>query len=668
MKNELTEKQKHFIRKRAGLQSSESIAKALKSDVRQVTDYIEILGKTDCRKQRAFTWIARSLPVLFIIFLEFLLRLFHYGGDLRLFVPMKDDMASYFQISPKVGRRYFFMQKTLPSPGRDLFLKKKPENGFRIFVLGGSTAAGYPYGNNVMFSRILNRRLSDMFPDRTVEVVNVAMSAINSYTLLDFTDEIIARKPDLILFYAGHNEYYGAMGAGSMESLGKNPGLVRFYLKLSRFRLFLLVRNITGGIRKSLMHASASEEIDPSATLMARIVANREIPYGSGLYRLGLRQFEENLELMLKKYKDAGVPVILSELISNLRDQPPFVSVKYGSYPAANDRFAQGRKLEQEKRYTEARIFYTEAKDLDALRFRAPEAINQAVHQLAARYGASVVPMRTIFEAASPNGLVGNTLMTDHLHPNINGYFLMADAFFETMRMEEFIASRWDLSRMIPSKTYQENWGITALDSAEAALGIAYLKGGWPFKKDGEANLTLKNYRPSTMAETLAVQILLDPDLNLEQGHVMLAQHYISRKLYKKAFLEYRALYTMVPHEMEFYEKAAELCILENQYAIARAILHRSLNIRETPFNVKWIGQILLMENKTDRALLFLEKAHRMAPKDTQVLFNLGKTHILMQNREGAINVFRQIKTIDPDSRYAAVLQAMLQGAPGPAP
>jgi len=271
--------------------------------------------------------------------------------------------------------------------------------------------------------------------------------------------------------------------------------------------------------------------------------------------------------------------------------------------------------------------------------------------------------MKSVFEAACPNGLIGNTLMTDHLHPDIDGYFLMADAFFEGIRLEGLIAPQWDNSRLIPSKTYQDNWGITALDSAEASLSIAYLKGGWPFKKDVKTNLTLKNYRPVTLAETLAVKILLDPDLNLEQGHVLLAQHYISRKEYRKAFQEYRALYTMVPHEMEFYEKAVELCIHENQYDLARSVLDRSLKFNETPFNIKWTGQLFLLEGRTDRALPYLKKAHRMAPEDTQVLFNLGKTLILMGDMTGANNAFRQLKTIDPASRYTAALQQMIQSS-----
>ena len=49
-------------------------------------------------------------------------------------------------------------------------------------------------------------------------------------------DEIIAIEPDAVLIYAGHNEYYGALGTASTESLGGSTILVRLYLGLRQYR------------------------------------------------------------------------------------------------------------------------------------------------------------------------------------------------------------------------------------------------------------------------------------------------------------------------------------------------------------------------------------------------------------------------------------------------
>ena len=132
------------------------------------------------RKKRIFTLITICLPFLFLLLLEGGLRLFQYGGDTSLFVTASGDYSDYYICNRQVGKRFFLNQTSLPEPSNDVFKKKKPENGYRIFVLGGSTTAGYPYGNNLMFPRILHKRLADTYPEKEIEVVNTAMVAINS--------------------------------------------------------------------------------------------------------------------------------------------------------------------------------------------------------------------------------------------------------------------------------------------------------------------------------------------------------------------------------------------------------------------------------------------------------------------------------------------------------
>ncbi|MEJ0081907.1 MAG: hypothetical protein WDM78_13385 [Puia sp.] len=39
-----------------------------------------------------------------------------------------------------------------------------------------------------------------------------------------------------------------------------------------------------------------------------------------------------------------------------------------------------------------------------------------------------------IFEANSANHMIGNELILEHVHPNLNGYALISDAFYEAMK------------------------------------------------------------------------------------------------------------------------------------------------------------------------------------------------------------------------------------------
>jgi lysophospholipase L1-like esterase len=416
-------------------------------------------------KQRLFQVLLVVIPMLFFLFLEIGLRIFQYGENTDLFVSTPDESSEFFGINPNVSKRYFSKIDFLPTPRKDLFLKQKPANCYRIFVLGGSTTAGFPYGNNLMFTRILHRRLMETFPERRIEMVNTAFSAINSYTLLDFMDEIVDYGPDALLIYAGHNEFYGALGVGSLESAGRSTWLVKLYLKLQRYKSFELLRNMIIGLFKSF---SGSENItDPSATAMARIVKEQTIPLHSGLYQDGKKQFYENMAAILQKAQKAHIPVLLSELVSNIRDQAPFISERNDTLPAALDVFKKARELEKNSRLDEARIAYYQAKDLDLLRFRAPEEFNQIIHELAEKFEVSLVPMQSYFENASPNGLIGTNLIHEHVHPNIDGYFLMADAFYETMRKEKFISKAWDENRIKTSDYYKKIWGTLQSGNTE---------------------------------------------------------------------------------------------------------------------------------------------------------------------------------------------------------
>ncbi|NOY57369.1 MAG: hypothetical protein GXO75_00350, partial [Calditrichaeota bacterium] len=499
---------------------------------------------------------------------------------------------------------------------------------------------------------------SDAFPEKYIEVVNTAMSAINSYTLLDFMDEILANKPDAILIYAGHNEFYGALGVASTESLGKIRWIVKTYLKLIRFKTFLLIRDFIGQMRIGMGNIFSHGSVaDPSATLMERIAGEQSIPFKSTVYEAGKRQFENNLNEIAQKARGRGIPVLFSELVSNVRDLKPFVSIKQEQFPSADDEFLLAQKLEAQGKYEQARQAYHKAKDLDALRFRAPDEFNEIIHRVAERYEISVVPMESCFETASPHRLVGDNLMVDHLHPNIGGYFLMADAFFQEMRENKLIADEWDSTRIRPASYYHNNWALTELDSAYADLNTRSLKGGWPFKPKTLPNHSLNDYRPKTTAQSLALRILQDESVSLESAHLELAKHYVKNKQYEQAFREweYRALIYLIPFDISLYQPAIMSLFRMNQFEKALPLLYQSLRVKETAFAAKWIGQLLLKKGNTKDALAYLEKSYEIKADDPQLLWYLSRAYALNAQSQKSEKVLRELKKIMPLQNKAPV-------------
>src|SRR5262249_36118523 len=91
--------------------------------------------------------------------------------------------------------------------GQPEFLATKPPNGFRVFVLGESSVYGIPYEPRYSFSAFLEKRLKSALPGRVVEVINCGVPAIASWHIPRSAREVVTHEPDVILFYAGHNDY-----------------------------------------------------------------------------------------------------------------------------------------------------------------------------------------------------------------------------------------------------------------------------------------------------------------------------------------------------------------------------------------------------------------------------------------------------------------------------
>jgi tetratricopeptide (TPR) repeat protein len=607
-------------------------------------------------KKIFFTLVTILIPVLFFVFLEIFLRIISYAGDTDLIISGPPEQSKYYTINPNAAARYFSKYEINLQTAYDVFLKQKPANGYRIFVLGGSTAAGYPYGNNLMFSRILNQQLNEVFPGMTVEVINTAAPAINTYTQLDFLNEILDYKPDALLIYSGHNEYYGALGVGSIESLGRCRWFITLYLKLQKFKSFILLRNIITGVLSFFQ----TDTDDISGTLMERMVEDQKIPLGSELYEEGKKQFAANLRDILKQARAANVRVLLSELVSNVRDQKPFISVAGASELTANQAYSRAEAAEKKGDYQQAKKYYYRAKDLDALRFRSPEDFNRIIHNLGREFNVPVVPMKEYFEKESPHGLIDNTLMLEHLHPNSDGYFIMADAFFNTMRDQKMIDADWDSTRIPDFSSFKKTWGYTSLDSVYAALRIQILKGGWPFQPKSAPNKALLAFRRKNIVDSIAVRIIQDKLYNLEHAHVDLAVYYVDRNIYPQAFAEYNALVCLTPYNVSPYIKAAEVLIKAGKLNQAFPILNQSLQLENTVFAQKWMGQILLNQNRIDDAIPYLERAYQADHKDPQLLFNLSGAYALSSEFEKARKLLYDLEKIDPDFPNADNLEDQL--------
>ena len=649
-------------------------------------------------QRRLFTAAMLLVPVLFFALLEGGLRVAGYGADYPLFEPVA-GYEGYQVQNREVARRYFAHQKNVPNSLFDAFPVQKRPGELRVFVQGGSSAAGFPFYRGGAFSRMLEQRLQQTIPERPVEVVNTAMAAVNSFTLLDLAGEILAQQPDVVMIYAGHNEYYGALGAASAETAGRARPVVRAYLALVHLRTVQLLRNAFASLRSARSGQSDGEP--PGSTLMARMVGEQQVPLGGETYRAGLEQFSDNLGRLLALYEAAGVPVYIGTLAANERDHRPFLTVfqdgtdqaawqadmdrgraaaQAGDVPAAVAAFETatrrdtlaaggffylGRAYEAAGRPADARRAYTAASDRDALRFRAPSAFNGVIRELAARHGAHVAEVQEAFQKRSPGGSVGRALMLEHLHPTLDGYAVLADAFYDAL-----VAGGTLGPDAVPIS--DADWAgerlVTPLDSLAGYARVASLMQNWPFRPGEALPFALDLSADGPLEDRLAQRLVAD-DIAWAEAVDQLVAEYERRGLAAEALRLRFAVIQEYPYAPEPYMQAGNLLLRIGQATGDASRRAAAVNFYEAALDrdsadaalTGLIGALRLDAGERAAATALLERAHRLDPSLPQVLYNLAGAYAQAGRYADARRLAEQVPASAP--QYGAA-QRMLATLP----
>ncbi len=580
------------------------------------------------------------IPIIFLILLELSLRIFNYGYDTRQWV---DAGEGKIIINPEIGKRYFNNINFVPKTIEDTFDKVKKENAFRVFVLGGSSAEGYPYTPLGSFSRYIRRRLELVYPHTHIEVVNISMTAVGSYTILDLLPGVLEQKPDLILIYAGHNEYYGALGVGSMESFGSSRALTKLILYLNEFKTTQLVRNSIHWISSIF---SSKESKKSSGTLMSRMAKNQYIILNSDKFNAGIEQFKENLNSILNLINSKGVPVIIGKLVSNLKDQKPFISVNTPDYKTADQIYNRAKTELNENNFHKADSLFRLAKDLDALRFRAPEKMNAVISKLGKEFNAKVVQTDSIFAINSPDGIVGDNLIVDHLHPNISGNQLLGEAYYDVMKKSGYLPhyEKPKITFEMQDSLTRENFMFTKLDSLIGNEIINILKNDWPFVKG--KNHEIKNLPVQKNFLNEIVSEFIDNKITWADAHLKAATGYLRKDDIKK-YLKYMNVLIYQYPELKDLRTALKY-------------FYQKRKIDPRDYTVKRLGIIALMSGNYNDAISNLTECYKSDPKDAMVIFNLAKAYFETKNFYKSVRFINECLNIKPDYPGAKKLKLQI--------
>jgi tetratricopeptide (TPR) repeat protein len=395
-----------------------------------------------------------------------------FSAAVPLFEGAERDGVPVFRVSPA---RLIDSPGAEPAPERE-FLAEKPANGFRVFVVGESSAAGFPYPPAYAFGAWLGRRLAAALPDLAVEVVNAAIAGYSSRRALVAVREITRYEPDLFILYSGHNEwaerrYYSRL-------IDMHPWLFRLRERLFATRLFSVASHWLRRDSESPEQALARfvegqrEEFVEMFAVFSRRVEGRdyatpeEVAQRDALYRA-------NLEEIARTARASGVPIVFITLAQNFADWAPGASThrpglgsaeeaewrahfergaraaRAGDCRAALEAWEEALALDDEhallhyriagceralERWQRARAHYRRASDLDRVPHGAPTAFNDVIRDVAGRYGALVADADAALVAASEHGLVGDDLMVEFAHPNLRAQLLIGAELERVLR------------------------------------------------------------------------------------------------------------------------------------------------------------------------------------------------------------------------------------------
>jgi tetratricopeptide (TPR) repeat protein len=571
-----------------------------------------------------------AIPLLVLAALELGLRVAGYGYSPRFFLPRKIDGQAFLVPNEKFSYR-FFPPKLARSPTLFRMPASKPVGTYRIFLLGESAAFGDPdpaYG----VGRYLEALLEDRYPATDFEVVCVALTAINSHVILPIARECARYDGDLWVIYMGNNEMIGPYGAGTVfGTKAPDPGRVRATLALKTTR--------TGQLMDALLRGLQEDPTMPKTWGGIDMFSRNLLPHDHPGRLKTYANFEANLDAILRTGRQAGVPVVVSTVASNLKDCAPFASLHAGELTPAErtawqETFERGKSLEKAGSHGDALDTYAEAltidsefaelhfrmgtchlalghigearrafelaRDYDALVFRADTRINQALAEGCQRLAGEdlvLVDAAGVLADPPPDAIAGQALFYEHVHYTLDGNYRLARLLAEPAAglLPPEVAKQ-DRGEWADAESCNRRLAVTAWDRQRLWREMIQRTSLTPYTsqssytgnaqyRQGRLRQVLSQIRPDTPEQDRRLYreaIARAPDDSLlRANHAQFLETTTSRS---QAIIEGQQVCRLLPDLAWPHTYVGSLMVREGRHSEARRYFLRALEIRsESP-------------------------------------------------------------------------------------
>ena len=663
-------------------------------------------------KRRLFALICLLVPLVSVAGIEVLLRHLGYGGYQSILREVEDTPNGTLVITEQAGTRGFFFA----NPGRPgyndqyAFHTPKATNTVRIVLVGGSAVKGFPQTRRFAASSFLTEMLSDSWPNRAVEVINLGATAVASFPVREFLKQALEYEPDLVVVYTGHNEFYGAYGVASINRAGTTPRMLEFQY---RVRGLALVQ----GLSRLAQRLSRPK----GKPLMEVMVGQDYVEPEDWQRKAAAKLLYHHVGSMIQMSRDRDVPVLVCSLPSNERDLAPI-----GTHPAEGDvdgvvakamrsydtepeeviseltkllelrpdharaHFYLGKAYFATQDNEKARYHFLRARDLDPMPWRATTESQQGIRRAVAEHGAQLCDVEDVFRKHSPGGIIGWELMDDHVHLSLRGQALLARTIVQalTTRTDSLRVSATRFDSLPDWTVYAEQLGDNRYDRYGVAhtlrvlFNISFMRESNPealrrfdrMARDYERQMTpeilgiAKEWQKKTphaggkrpVSGMVARGLLREKQVEEAMSLFAVAQR--SVPLYTSWHLEYMYFW-LVSREMIYGKLSPEDLDLAAE-EIARGTLLLRNGYSESGLTERYIGRMHQLRGEFAEAIPYLAVARtklyefdRVAA-DQALVFSYVQTGDLERARSLAMN------GVQHSGKYADVYRQILASIP----
>jgi tetratricopeptide (TPR) repeat protein len=631
-------------------------------------------------KSALFTFISIFVfPLLFFVLLELGLTTLGVGKSFEYFHKIDINGRPHYQENPDFADQFYPPSLNI-GPLENTFAEERSPDLLRVYILGGSAAQGFPHKNHGL-DRLLAAQLRAALPSRKIEVINTAMTSVNSHVVYAVARSIPDNSADFAVILMGNNEVVGPYGPGTFnQNFLTNITLIRGLQALKRTRTWQALDSLIQRVRP----IDAQQDLKWEGMQM---FTKHGVPHDDPRMESVYDHYEDNLVSITETLRDKGIHVVLSSVPVNLRHSAPFLSVhnrdlssdlldlwrestRNGAQSSeqkdwddaiahfqaalainpdyADTHFRLATAFENIGQFQQAKAHYQRALDLDALRFRADTRINEIVRRVAAGSDddtVSFVDSAAASEQASQPFQPGWNLFLEHVHYDFAGNHVIAA---EISRSIMGRLTGTDAYQPLPAVEVARRVGFPNFDTIEEIRNLQGMIEHPPFP--GQSNYVelqqfldgkLQSVIEEVGSSTAVVQRRREvADAGLADWKVHFELAVLSQRLRDTAAMydHLNEILELYPHNRETYMKIAEALSKEGKWREAVPYLEQSLyytrgdetKIAET---IGWLGTAYLRTGEYEKATdLLLEVTEKYPDQITLTLRAYG--NLIKSSRE----------------------------------